>query len=91
MKHIILGICIGLAIALLVLFHTADLSVSQKVDSRWEGGPDTWATSLDYMSLHPVCRDALASYVLTNPKTVAYMCNMVGDTWVTDLMKENTP
>ena len=62
--------------------------VSQKVDSRWQGGPDDWNTSLDYMDLHPVCRDALRFYVLSNHAEVAWMCNMVGDIWVADLMNQ---
>ena len=74
------------------LIPTLNSILPQKVDSRWSGGPDNYSTSLDYMDLHPVCRDALRSYVLTNPNTVAYMCNMVGDIWVTDLiMNEDTP
>ena len=74
-----------------VMFTEPGQARSQKVDSRWRGGPSDYSTSLDYMSLHPVCRDALREYVITDPKMVSYMCNMVGDIWVTDLLKEDKP
>ena len=74
-----------------VAYVTRDKPVSQKVDSSWRGGPSDYSVSLDYMNLHPVCRDALRDYVITDPKMVSYMCNMVGDIWVTDLLKEDKP
>ena len=90
----VLPVVVGFSIAtlfVLVMDWAMVFTPPQKVDSMWLGGPNDWSTSLDYMGLHPVCRDALRTYVVTDPKMVAYMCNMVGDIWVTELMQENAP
>lgn len=69
------------AIIVIILHSKSNVDV----DSSVSGSEPS--TSLDYQGLHPVCRDAIIGYSMTAPDTVAWMCNMTGDIWVTDQMR----
>lgn len=84
MRPIILVPLIAILLLVIMSLVYTDLWLTKDVDSSVGVGE----SSLDYSAMHPVCRDAIIGYSATNPEMVAYMCNMVGDIWVTDLLGE---